>query len=131
MDAQLALYLDATRPALEWSALSADELVIGYALQWGSARAVQVRELAERTGIPARRVQDVVQQLLLRHRWPIGTSMRAPYGNYLIDTADELEATTRLLRDRGISELQRAAALRRMSLQDYVRAIQTDLEEAS
>jgi hypothetical protein len=72
-------------------------------------------------------VQDLIDQLIHEHGWPIGTSMREPFGNYLIDSAADLEATVELLRSRGLSNLVRAAALRRMPLQRLIAEIQTDL----
>jgi hypothetical protein len=127
MEPQLALLLDTTRPALDFAGLSDDELAVGRALRWGRASARQVREVAAETGIPARRVQDLIDELIHAHGWPIGTSMREPFGNYLIDSAADLEATVALLRTRGISNLVRAAALRRMPLQRLIAEIQTDL----
>lgn len=128
MDAQLGLHLDTTRPTLEWAALDAEERAVAAALRWGRAGARQVREIAAAAGLGGRRAQEVIEQLIHRHGWPIGTSMAAPFGNYLIDSARDLEATELLLRTRGISNLARAAALRRMSVRRYLRQVQTDLD---
>lgn len=128
MDSQLALLLDTTRPALDAASLcDADELAVARALRWGRERARRISDLAAEIGIPSRRVQELVQHLLLRHHWPIGTAMSEPYGNYLIDSRAELEETVALLRTRGISNLVRAAALKQMSLESYLRHVQTDL----
>jgi hypothetical protein len=126
MDSQLALHLDATRPALSWD-LDPEELAVGRVLRWGRAQAIQIPEIAAAAGLPPRRTQEVVQRLILRHHWPIGTAMAEPYGNYLIDSAAELEETIRLLRERGISSLVRAAALNRTSLQAYLAHLQLQL----
>lgn len=128
MDSQLALHLDHTRPVLDWSALDAEEHSVACALRWGRPNARQVREIAEEAGIGGRRVQEVIEQLIYRHGWPVGSSMAQPFGNYLIDSAAELDATETLLRTRGVSSLRRAAALRRMSVRRYFAAVQTDLE---
>ncbi len=127
MDAQLALHLDASRPVLSLAELSEEEKAVARALRWGRANARKVREFAAEAGIPNRRAQQVVQQLLHEHGWPIGTAMEAPHGNYLIDSATELEATVDLLTKRGISSLARAAALKRMSLERYIETVQTEL----
>lgn len=127
MDPQLAFHLDATRPVLDIAALGDDERALARALRWGRANARQVRELAAEAGIPARRAQDVIDHLIHEHGWPIGTSMREPFGNYLIDSAEDLSATVELLRARGISNLARAAALRRMSVRRLLEEIQADM----
>ena len=127
MDPQLAFHLDTVRPLLPLGDLTEEERAVGRALRWGRAGARQVPDLAQETGIPERRVQEIVRQLLHEHGWPIGTAMSSPFGNYLIDNAAELEATVELLRVRGISNLARAAALRRMSLKRYLATLQTEL----
>lgn len=115
--------------ALDVSSLcDADEQAVARALRWGRERARQVPDLAREAGIPSRRVQEIVLHLLLRHQWPIGTAMSAPFGNYLIDSTRELEETVSLLRTRGISTLARAAALKKMSLKRYLNEVQTYLQ---
>lgn len=127
MDAQLALHLDAARPSLPLAELSEEERAVACALRWGRASARKVREIAAEAGLGNRRAQEIVQRLLHQHGWPIGTAMEEPFGNYLIDSAEELQATVELLRTRGISNLARAAALQRMSLRRYLAAVQRDL----
>ena len=127
MDPQLALHLDATRPELDVEGLDADELAVARALRWGRANARQVRAIAADAGLPARRAQEVIDQLIHAHGYPIGTSMAEPYGNYLIDSAEDLAYTVELLRVRGISNLARAAALRRMAVASYIAEVQADL----
>lgn len=125
---QLALDFSLTPPALDIDSLcEGDERAVARALRWGRAHARQVAEIAREAGVPERRAQELVQHLLLDHHWPIGTAMSAPFGNYLIDSAAELEETVALLRTRGISSLARAAALRRQSLQRYLAEVQTAL----
>lgn len=131
MDAQLGFHLDATRPSLSWESLDSEELAVARVLRWGRARAIQIPELAAAADLPPRRTQEVVQRLILRHHWPIGTAMAAPFGNYLIDSAAELEETIKLLRERGISSLVRAAALNRSSLQEYLAHLQYQLTFAT
>jgi hypothetical protein len=127
MDPQLALFLDVTRPQLDLAALDEDELRVARALRWGRANARQVRDVAAEAGLPTRRAQDVIERLIHEHGWPVGTSMSEPYGNYLIDSADDLQATVELLRERGISNLARAAALKKTSIRRFLAEIQEDL----
>ena len=108
-----------------------DTRTVARELRWGRANARQIGELARVTGIPGRRVQEIVQELLHEHRWPIGTAMTPPHGNYLIDTRDELDQTVGLLRMRGLSNLKRAAALRRMSVRAFLMTVQLEMELAS
>lgn len=132
MDPQLALYLDATRATLDLAALcDEDERAIARALRWGRAGARQVRDISAEAGTTGRRTQEIVDHLIHVHRWPIGTSMSEPFGNYLIDTAADLEQTVELLRTRGISSLARAAALKRITVGEYLRSIQHDLHLTS
>ena len=88
MDSQLALFLDATRPALPLDQLSEEERAVVGALEWGRERAIQVPDLAKRVGIPQRRVQKILNDVVHQHGIPIGTSMSAPHGNYLIDDSE-------------------------------------------
>lgn len=128
MDPQLAIAFD-QRPALDLGSLCSEaEVAVARALRWGRAEARQIAELAAVTGISERDVQHVVQHLLMDHHWPIGTAMSEPHGNYLIDRLEELEHTVALLRTRGLTSLARAAALKRMTLAQYIRLVQCDLE---
>lgn len=131
MDAQFALHLDVTRPHLSRAGFGDEERAVADALRWGRANALQVREIARLARLPMRRTQDVIDRLLREHGWPIGTSMAEPFGNYLIDSAEELEATVELLRTRGISNLTRAAALKGMSLRRFIESVQPELFHTS
>lgn len=128
-DSQFGLFLETSRPQLDPRQLCSDEeRAVAAALQWGRAGARQVGAIAAEADVPARKTQTLIEHLILDHRWPIGTSMGQPAGNYLIDTAEDLEATVALLRTRGISTLQRAAALKRMTLEEFLRHVQTTLD---
>jgi hypothetical protein len=128
--AQLAFPLEEPRAALRLVAMcSDDERTVACVLQWGRGGAMQVTDIARRTGIPSRRVQELIEHLIRAHELPIGTAMRRPFGNYLIDKPQDLEETVALLRTRGISHLARAASLKRMSLKRYLAEVQLELEE--
>ncbi len=105
-----------------------EERAVFYALRTGAENARKIDEIAEETGIADREVRAITSRLILDSSVPIGTSMRPPYGNYLIDSPEDLSATVELLRTRGISNLVRAAALKKMTLEQYLQEVQTDLE---
>lgn len=129
MDSQFALFLDTTRPELDLAELcSEEERAVAGSLRWGSAAARQVPEIAAAADLPARQVQRIIRHLVDDHGWPIGTSMAEPFGNYLIDSAGELDQTVALLRSRGISILARAAALNRTSLRRFLEQVQAELD---
>jgi len=129
MELQTALSFPTGSPIhpLPFSA-SEEERAVFYALREGAANARQIKDLAEETGLSGRQVQSIVETLILEYHVPIGTSMRAPFGNYLIDSAEDLEATVELLRTRGISNLVRAAALKKLTLEAYLQEVQVQLE---
>lgn len=129
MDSQIALSFPSGSvvPPLPFSA-SREERAVYETLRAGAEQALQVPELAKRTGIPARQVQSIVEKLILEYSIPIGTSMRPPYGNFLIESPEDLEATVELLQTRGISNLVRAAALKKMTLRQYLEEVQVELE---
>lgn len=74
----------------------------------GRARAVQVKELARRTGIDERRVREIVKQLIEDHCLPIGSTSGLPGGYYMITDARELRQVRRSLVHRAVSILNRA-----------------------
>lgn len=128
MDAQLGFPLDAPLPApLSLADLGEEERAVARVLRRGRANARRISEIAAAAGLGSRRAQEIVQRLLHDHGWPIGTAMQEPFGNYLIDSPEELQSTVELLRSRGISNLARAAALQRTSLSRYLAAVQREL----
>lgn len=105
-----------------------DEVRVVKALGWGSARARKVAELAREVGLKGRLLQDVVDHLVLKHGVPIGSSMSKPFGNYLIESAEDLESTVHLYTRRGLHSLAKASGLRRQSLARYMSHVQTHLD---
>ena len=129
MTGQLAFPMEP--PRVDLAALCSDEeRRVARVLRWGRESAQQVPTISELTEIPARKVQEIIEHLIHEHALPIGTAMSRPFGNYLIDSADDLQQTVGLLHTRGISNLARAAALRKMSLRRYLAEIQLELETA-
>lgn len=129
MDSQLGFILDTTRPELNLAELCCDEeRAVARAIRWGASYARQVPDIAHHAGLKPRKAQAIIKHLVDDHAWPIGTSMREPFGNYLIDSATELEQTSALLRVRGISMLARAAKLNRTSLRLVLERLQAELD---
>lgn len=119
---------DVPRPELDPDGLcDAEDRAVLRALRWGRQQARQIPEIAAEAGVTGRRAQTIIQHLLLDHHVPIGTSMGEPAGNYLIEDEQDLSATVELLRRRGISNLVRAAALKKMTLRRYLETVQHDL----
>lgn len=115
-------------PAADVDAMTCDERKVYDALWFGAANARQVAVLADCTGLPKRRVQSIVEILIHKHHVPIGTSMRRPFGNFIIADQEELRQTVQLLRDRGVSNLVRAASLLGMEVRLYLEGIQMEME---
>lgn len=106
---------------------SIEEARVVRALEWGSAHARKVDELAKDVRLTSRQFQHVMDHLLFEHAVPVGTSMRRPFGNYLIDSPQDLEDTVTLYTRRGLHSLAKASGLKRQSLRRYLSHVQTHL----
>lgn len=128
MTAQASIEFPATRFRLDPSALSDPrERAVYLALRRGRENARRVPDIAAEAGLTSRETQSVIERLVLERGIPVGTSMGRPPGNYLIDSADDLDATTALLRGRAIQGLRRVAALQGISHRRLLAEIQTEL----
>ena len=84
----------------------------------GLKRAASIRELRvlihmiDGREISEREVKAAVSGLIVRHRLRIGSSRQKPSGYYLIDSADEMEATCRPLERQAVQMFRRVRALR-------------------
>jgi hypothetical protein len=84
----------------------------------GRKRAASIRELRvlihmiDGREISEREVKAAVNGLIVRHRLRIGSSRQKPPGYYLIDSADEMEATCRPLERQAVQMFRRVRALR-------------------
>lgn len=83
----------------------------------GHGQAVSVRGLSLILGTSERATRGIIQGLINVHGLPIGSSVNPPAGYYWITDPEELEATCRSLRHRGIAILVRAAKLKKASLE--------------
>lgn len=128
-DPQFALFLEATRPVLSLDALCSDEeRAVARALRWGRAGARQVPVIAGEAGLATRKTQELVKHLVECHHWPIGTAMSRPFGNYLIEDAQDLENTAAVLKAHAISTLCRLAVLKKITLQRAIALLQSELD---
>ena len=94
----------------------------------GRERAVSVEEISRLSGVAPRQVRDIVKGLIERHRVRIGSALKKPAGYYMIETREEAEQNELTLRRLGLSVLSRAAAIRKLTVREYVRQLQTELE---
>jgi len=93
----------------------------------GRKRAIPVADISELTGIHPRAVRDIVKRLIEHHRVRIGSSLGSPAGYYMIETMEEAEQIERTLRKLGISILVRAAAIKGLTVREYMKKLQTEL----
>lgn len=78
----------------------------------GSYKPVRVSDISKLTGICGVTVREIVSKLIVTHGYKIGTCNEAGKGGYyMIETADEKEATVRNLRGRAFKILKRANAI--------------------
>jgi DNA-binding MarR family transcriptional regulator len=94
----------------------------------GRGNAIAVDQITEQTGIAPRQVRDIVKGLIERHRVRIGSALRPPAGYYIIKTAEEAEENEKTLRRLGISILARAAVLKGIGIEEYLKRIQVKIE---
>lgn len=81
----------------------------------GKGAAILGPRIAERTGIPYKRVQKIVSDLVCHHRKLIGSGTM---GYYMPITEDEVKDATHYLRHRAIVALHRASEMQRTSLDE-------------
>jgi predicted ArsR family transcriptional regulator len=94
----------------------------------GRQQAITVDSIAESAGIPSRTVRDIVKHLIENHHIMIGSSLGRPAGYFMIATKEEAEQNERTLRKLGISILVHAAVLKRLSVKEYIRRLQEEIE---
>ena len=77
----------------------------------GADHACPMKTMAERTGIPARRCQAIVNSLIVDHLIPIGSSCRVgSHGWFLVESDDERAGQLAGLTERGAALMRRAKA---------------------
>ena len=85
-------------------------------LHVGKQRAIKINFLSHLTTVDERGVREMLKHFTEDHGLGIATSVGAPYGVYLIETAEELDQYCANLQARGLSVLRRAAVLRKIHL---------------
>ncbi len=84
----------------------------------GKALAIPVRALAEAVRISERELRNRVKHLVEYHDVLIGSSTQQPYGYYIMEDPEEMEAAVRQLQHRLISLAVRISKLRKISIED-------------
>lgn len=93
------------------------ERAIYRCLSHGRRRAVSVQSIVQATNLNDVAVRETIRHLIMQHNIPIASVTSFPNGFYIIDTPEEVQVTTKSLRNRGIKILQRAAKLQKISLE--------------
>jgi len=93
----------------------------------GRKSAISVTSISERTAIPPRTVRDIVKNLIEHHHVRIGSALGRPSGYYMIETKEEAEQNEHTLRKLGVSILVRAAVLKKLTIQEYMRQLQIEM----
>lgn len=87
----------------------------------GSAKPITVSDISKLTGIGNDSVREIVTKLIITYGYKIGTSnVIKNSGYYMIQTAEEREATVRNLRSRANQILKRARAIEGMASPNQV-----------
>ncbi len=84
----------------------------------GKELAIPVRALAEAVRISERELRDRVKHLVEYHGVLIGSSTQQPYGYYIMEDPEEVDAAVRQLQHRLISLAVRISKLRKISLEE-------------
>lgn len=111
------------RPAgFEEAQLTAPEAAVFRLLKFhvGAARAIKVELVARYANVPEREAREILKHLTEKHGLAIASLVQPPYGVYLVETAEELEAYCEQLKGRALSALKRMAILKRQHLEDLL-----------
>lgn len=123
MIAEEGLFRPQWMPAgFDAAALPAEEktLLAILKLHVGRARAIKVSFLSHLSGAGERGVREMLKHLTEDHGVGIASTTEAPFGVYLIETADELNDYCDNLQSRGLSVLRRAAVLKKLHLPELL-----------
>lgn len=86
----------------------------------GEARAIKVGILAAHAGRAERTVREALKTLTETYGLAIASSIKPPFGVYLVETAEELRDYMQQLTDRALSMLYRRSVLEKRSLPDLL-----------
>jgi len=90
------------------------EVLNALAAHKGAAHGIDARALAQQLDMPPRHLRRLISEL--RDQDGVAVCGRPSTGYYIAQTADELEATCRFLRDRAMHSLRLESRMRRVSL---------------
>jgi hypothetical protein len=98
----------------------------------GRDRAISMHEIAARTGVSTRDIQDIVKTLVEERSIPIGSATTKPYGYYVIRSEKELEENYQHFVRRGVSNIRHARAFNKpATIEDIVRQVKLEIEAKS
>lgn len=86
----------------------------------GTMQSICQEDLAAVSGIRKRRVRKIIKELIEQFGCPIGTLYTSVGGYFWIMTKDEADLTCMKMEDHGKSILSRVAALKGLTLREYV-----------
>ncbi len=95
----------------------------------GKERAVRVDDLAQRTSINSREVRAIVSHLRRDHRIRIGSSVKKPFGYYMITCPEEAKETADQLWSRAIDLLKTIQVIERRQLPEIEGQIRMRMDE--
>ena len=90
---------------------------------------VSGKRLARILVTDTRTISASVEELIIKHRLPIGSTRGAPAGYYWIRTADERDAACAMLHNTAMKLLFREQALKRITNDQLLNQIRMSLEE--
>ncbi len=88
---------------------------------------VYLIEQSENIPATPRLISQIVNDLIIKHHIPIGSSRSEPTGYYLIETAQELQSAVRPLSRQANAELKRVDTLLQIDLTEFWAKEKTDV----
>ncbi len=95
----------------------------------GKHAAIQADELSSRTGINERMVRATISHLRRSHRYRIGSSVKKPYGYYMITTPEEAKETADQLWSRAIDLLKTIQVIEKRQIPELEGQIRMRMED--
>jgi hypothetical protein len=97
----------------------------------GRKNAIKAPVLAQAAGITPRQLRAVIEHLIEYHHARIGSTTQAPYGYFIIETAEDAEHACEQLRHRAMACLRRMAMLKKISMRELMGQLRLDYEGAT
>ena len=106
-----------------------EELTIMQYLEHGRGNAKTMSYLADRAGVNTRTLQQIIHDLIVEHKKPIGSTSRKPAGYFLVSNEADLTEATTNLRNRAMSILHRMASLKRVSFDELLGQLRIEVDD--